>query len=359
MTDVAYPAVLERTGPRRPPLMLLLAVALVVVCVASLGAGAVSVPVGSVLLVLLDQAGLSDGASVDALHRTVVLSVRGPRVVTGVLVGAGLGVGGALVQGWFRNPLADPGLVGVSAGATLGAAASIVAGGWLAGWLPGWVLGGLTPIAAIAGALVATAVVLRLGRVGGRVHVATVLLAGIAVMALAGALVGLLTVVASDAQLRDLTFWTMGSLGGSTWARLTWMAPPIGLALLASAWLVRPLDALLLGESTARSLGVEITRVGPAVAVLTSILTGVGVAGCGQVGFVGLVAPHLVRLVGGPRHPVVVPGSALVGALLVVGADLLARTVVAPIELPIGVVTALIGAPVFLHLLPRAVRGLS
>jgi len=359
VTDVPFTPEAATAVPSRPPWGVLVGVALVGACVVSLGAGAIAVPVSTVVAVLLEAVGLHDGAGVDGLHRTVVLEVRAPRVATGVLLGASLGVAGALVQGWFRNPLADPGLVGVSAGATLGAASSIVAGGWVAWMLPGWVVSSLTPIGAILGALVATAIVLQLGRVDGRIHVATVLLAGIAVMAMAGALVGLLTVAADDTQLRDLTFWTMGSLGGSTWSRMAWMAAPLLVGLVASAALVRPLDALLLGESTARSLGVEVTRVGPTVAVLASVLTGVGVAACGQVGFIGLVAPHLVRLVTGPRHATVVPGAALVGAILVVVADLVSRTAVAPIELPIGVVTALIGGPVFLHLLPRAVRGLS
>ncbi len=356
---MAAPTAWSPPSARRLPLLPLLAGALGIVCIGSLGAGAVPISVGTVLAVVAEAIGLFTASDVAPLERTVVLSVRLPRVVMGLVLGGGLGVAGALVQGWFRNPLADPGLVGVSAGGTLGAATSIVGVGWFVGWLPDWMLGTLTPIAAVVGALVATAIVLRLGRVGGRIHVATVLLAGIAVMALAGAFVGLLVTVANDEQLRSLTFWTMGSLGGATWSRLAWMAPPILIAMALSAGMIRPLDALLLGESTARSLGVELSRVGPAVAVLASVLTGVGVAACGQVGFVGLVAPHLVRLVSGPRHALVVPGSAMVGAALVVGSDALARVVVAPVELPIGVVTALIGGPVFLHLLPRAVRGLS
>lgn len=352
MSEAALSPALPRLSGPRVPLLAALGVALVGVGVASLGIGAIPIAVGDVVAVLLAAVGI--GAAVDPLHETVVMSVRLPRMLTGAILGMGLGAAGALVQGWFRNPLADPGLIGVSAGATLAAAASIVGASLLPAAVP---VGFVLPVAATLGGLVATLVVLRLGRVGGSLHVATVLLAGIAVNALCGALVGMLVTAADDVALRDLTFWTMGSVGGASWSRLVWMAPPIALALLLGLALIRPLDALLLGEPTARSLGVDTARLGPQVAGVSAVLVGVGVAACGQVGFVGLVAPHLIRLMAGPRHAVVVPGSALLGGLLVVGADTIARTVVAPVELPLGLVTALIGAPVFLHLLPRAVRG--
>ena len=353
MSDVALTAPAARLP--RVSLHAALALALVVVSVASLGVGALEVPVRTVLAVLLGAIGVPAG-EVPAVAETVVLSVRLPRVLHGVVLGAGLGAAGAVVQGWFRNPLADPGLIGVSAGASLAAAAWFVLG---AAWLPGVPEAVALPAAAVLGALATTAAVIRLGGVAGRVHAVTVLLAGIAVTALCMAAVGVLVTMANDVALRNFTFWTMGSLGGATWARLAWMAPPILVALALTRTLIRPLDALLLGDATARALGVSPDRLGVRVALLGAVLVGVGVAACGQVGFVGLVAPHLIRLVTGPRHAHVVPGAALLGGLLVVGADTLARTAFAPVELPIGVVMAFLGAPVFLHLLPRAVRGLS
>ena len=328
-----------------------LSAALIVACVISVGVGAVRVPPSAVLAALAGALGL-DVAGGTAQQEAVLLAIRLPRVLLGVLVGAGLAVSGALMQGLFRNPLADPGLVGVSSGAALGAATAIVLASTVG--VTALALGpALVALAAFAGGLATTAVVYRIATRGGRTSVATMLLAGIAVNALCGAGVGVLVLFADDGQLRDLTFWTLGSLGGATWGTLAVVAPLIGAVVLAAPRLARPLNALLLGEAEAGHLGVRTERVKGLVVVGSALAVGVATAAAGLVGFIGLVAPHLVRLGLGPDHRALLPASALTGALLLVAADLLARTVLAPVEVPIGIVTALAGAPFFLWLLLR------
>ncbi|MAQ94161.1 MAG: heme ABC transporter permease [Rhodothermaceae bacterium] len=328
-----------------------LSAALIVACVISVGVGAVRVPPSAVLAALAGALGL-DVAGGTAQQEAVLLAIRLPRVLLGVLVGAGLAVSGALMQGLFRNPLADPGLVGVSSGAALGAATAIVLASTVG--VTALALGpALVALAAFAGGLATTAVVYRIATRGGRTSVATMLLAGIAVNALCGASVGVLVLFADDGQLRDLTFWTLGSLGGATWGTLAVVAPLIGAVVLAAPRLARPLNALLLGEAEAGHLGVRTERVKGLVVVGSALAVGVATAAAGLVGFIGLVAPHLVRLGLGPDHRALLPASALTGALLLVAADLLARTVLAPVEVPIGIVTALAGAPFFLWLLLR------
>lgn len=284
--------------------------------------------------------------------------VRAPRVLMAALVGAGLGAAGAAMQGLFRNPLADPGLIGVSAGAALAAVAAIVLGGSVFGAAAGLLGLWMLPVAAFIGGLGATLLMARLGTVAGATSVATLLLAGVAVNALAGALTGMLIFMADDRQVRDITFWTLGSLAGARWAQLPVVALLVGLPTLALCALARPLNALLLGEAEAFHLGMRVEAVKRIAVVLAAIAVAAGVAFTGLIGFVGLVVPHLVRLAFGADHRLVLPGAALLGAALLVLADLLARSLAAPAELPVGVVTALLGAPFFLWLLRRR-GGLS
>jgi iron complex transport system permease protein len=275
-----------------------------------------------------------------------------PRTLLGLMVGTVLALCGVAMQGLFRNPLADPGLVGVSSGAALGAAVAIV-GGAAFGGLPEAFAPYLLSACAFVGGLLVTALVYRLGRRDGQTHVATMLLAGIALTALAGAAIGLFTYLADDATLRTLTFWNLGSLNGASYARL-W---PLLLATLAVAlWLprrARALNALLLGESEARHLGFDVERLKRELVLCTALGVGAAVAAAGLIGFIGLVVPHLMRLLVGPDHRLLLPASALAGASLLLLADLAARLALAPAELPIGIVTALIGAPFFLYLLVR------
>ncbi|MDU7559037.1 MAG: iron ABC transporter permease, partial [Pseudomonas sp.] len=255
-------------------------------------------------------------------------------------------------QGLFRNPLADPGLVGVSSGASLGAAIAIV-GGSAFGGLPDAFGPYLLSICAFLGGLGVTALVYRLGRRNGQTSVAVMLLAGIALTALAGSTVGLFTYLADDATLRTLTFWNLGSLNGASYARL-W--PLLFVTVAVSLWLPRrasALNALLLGESEANHLGINVEGLKRELVFCTALGVGAAVAAGGMIGFVGLVVPPLVRLLAGPDHRVLLPASVLAGAALLLFADLIARLALAPAEMPIGIVTAFLGAPFFLYLLLR------
>lgn len=344
--------------PRAPAVLGALGLATLASILFGLGRGAMSIPPGEVLSALAGAAGLPGTDGAGGPMANVVLSIRLPRVVAGALVGASLAVCGAALQGLFRNPLADPGLIGVSAGASLGAMLVIVLGpAMLAavpalGALPGSELH-LLPFAAFAGGLAATWIVHRFATRDGRTGTATLLLAGIAIAATAGAGTGVLTYLADDVQLRTLTFWSLGSLAPSTWERIGYVAPVLALGALFVALHARALDAMLLGESEALHLGFEVERVKRRLLVAVAVVVGAAVSVSGIIGFVGLVVPHLVRLAAGPGHRSLLPASALLGAALLVGADVVARTVVAPAELPIGIVTALFGGPFFLWLLVR------
>lgn len=335
------------------PLFIALGLLLVLALWLSLALGPVSLPLGDTLRAALRLLGLPLAADASVQQAELILAqIRMPRTLLGLAVGMVLALCGVAMQGLFRNPLADPGLVGVSSGAALGAAVAIV-GGAAFGGLPEAFAPYLLSACAFVGGLLVTALVYRLGRRDGQTNVATMLLAGIALTALAGAAIGLFTYLADDATLRTLTFWNLGSLNGASYARL-W---PLLLATLAVAlWLprrARALNALLLGESEARHLGFDVERLKRELVFCTALGVGAAVAAAGLIGFIGLVVPHLMRLLVGPDHRLLLPASALAGASLLLLADLVARLALAPAELPIGIVTALIGAPFFLYLLVR------
>ena len=318
----------------------------------SLALGPVSLPLFDTLRAGLRLLGLPIAG--DGLQQAEMIlgQIRLPRTLLGLTVGGVLALSGVAMQGLFRNPLADPGLVGVSSGAALGAAIAIV-GGSLLGGLPEALGPYLLSICAFLGGLAVTALVYRLGRRNGQTNVATMLLAGIALTALAGSAVGLFTYLADDATLRTLTFWNLGSLNGASYERL-W--PLLLVTAGVALWLPRrakALNALLLGESEASHLGINVERLKRELVFCTALGVGAAVAAAGMIGFVGLVVPHLVRLLAGPDHRVLLPASILAGGSLLLFADLLARLALAPAELPIGIVTAFIGAPFFLFLLLR------
>ena len=336
----------------------LLAFLVVAVAVASLGLGAVAIPPGRTLAVLwsfVSGAPLDQDMTRDAV---VILTIRLPRSLLGLMVGAALAVSGALMQGLFRNPLADPGLVGVSSGAALSAAAVIVLGDAV---MPGGVQlpFAALPVAAFLGGLAFTAALYLLSSGTGRVSVATLLLAGVALGALAGAATGLISFVSTDQQLRDLTFWMLGSLGGATWTKVATIAPAMLPLALAMPFLGRGLNALALGEAEAFHLGLPVERIKRITILVVALAVGAAVAASGVIGFVGIVVPHLLRLMIGADHRVLLPASALLGAALLLGSDIAARLVVAPAELPIGIITAMVGAPFFLWLLLARRRSLS
>lgn len=326
-----------------------LAVALAVAVLVALGVGAVEVSPGSVLGIVLHHLGIDTGFEFTATQDAVLWSIRLPRVVLAALVGAGLGVAGAGFQGIFRNPLADPQLVGISSGAAVGAVVVILALEPIMGALAG-------PIGGVAGALAATAVVYRSARHEGRTEVVTLILAGFAVAAVGSAAAGFIAVAADDPRLGSALFYTLGSLAVATW-RLVWFTLPfVAVGLVLMPLTARRLDLVLLGEREAAHLGVGVDRLRTTVIVAGALMVGASVAAAGVIGFVGLLIPHAVRLVAGPGHRTLIPASALGGALLVVLADLVARTVASPLEIPVGLLTAIVGGPVFLWLLRRTRR---
>lgn len=318
----------------------------------ALALGPVALSAGDSLRALLRLAGLPlDGAGL-AQAELIVGQIRLPRALFGLAVGAVLAQSGVAMQGLFRNPLADPGLIGVSGGAALGAALAIV-GERLLGGAPAWLAPWLLSASAFLGGLAMTVLVYRLGRRDGETRVAAMLLAGVALGALAGAGIGLCGYLADDAALRALAYWNLGSLNGASYARL-W--PLLAVCLGVALWLPRraaALNALLLGESEARHLGVDVERLKRELVCCVALGVGAAVAAAGLIGFVGLLVPHLLRLLTGPDHRRLLPAAALGGAALLLYADLAARLLLAPAELPLGILTALLGAPCFLYLLRR------
>lgn len=341
----------RQLAPRRDyfsaTVMLILLAALLIVALISASIGAAKISVAHIAIAFLQLGGHSATAARDQL---ILFSIRLPRLAMASIVGALLAGAGTVMQGLFRNPLADPGLVGVSAGAGLAAAATIVVGDKA---LPAAMtsLPFLLPVSAFVGALATTSLLYRIATWQGRTSIATMLLAGLALGALAGAGTGLLLFLADDRQLRDITFWMLGSLAGATWSKVLAIAPFFVLLLLSFGFVGRGLDLLVLGETEAFHMGVAVERLKRILIVLVAAAAGAAVSVSGVIGFVGIVVPHLLRLVIGPGHRLLLPASACCGAILLLTADTFARTVAAPAELPIGIVTAIIGAPFFLLLL--------
>jgi iron complex transport system permease protein len=318
-----------------------LSAVLAAVVLLSAGVGPVPLPPGVVARALLDSLpGLSFDVAEPA--RVIVLQVRAPRIALGALVGFALATAGTVMQGFFRNPLADPSVVGVSSGAAVGAVAAIVAP--LA--LP---FGLEIQTAAFAGALATAFGVYLVASEGGRTPVATLLLAGVAVQTFLGAVTAYLLLHAGE-SLERVVYWLMGHLSTATWGEVHAAALALPVALLAFPY-ARDLNVLLLGEADAHSLGVEVERTKRLLLAVASLVTGAAVAVSGVIGFVGLVVPHVCRLVVGPDHRVLLPTSALAGAAFLVATDTVARS--GPAEVPVGIVTAAVGAPFFLFLLRR------
>ncbi|RQR97818.1 iron ABC transporter permease [Burkholderia sp. Bp8991] len=338
-----------RVGASRRLVPFALAALAALVCVMSV----IALCVGAYRIPLAEAWAALSGDPAARQAGAVLFDIRAPRVVLALLVGGGFGAAGAAMQALFRNPLADPGLVGVSSGAALGATTTIVLGPAL---FAAHASAAVLSVAAFAGALAVAALAYRLAASRGRLALPLLLLAGIAINALVGAAIGLLTFVADDAQLRSLTFWSLGSLGGAQWSALAAVAPCVAIGCVLLARDRDALNALQLGETEALHLGVPVQRLKRRVLVAVALAVGALVSCAGIIGFIGLVAPHCVRLACGPDQRVVLPGAALLGALLTLAADLAARTVAAPAEIPLGVLTALLGAPFFLALLWKS-RG--
>ncbi|MNM74414.1 Hemin transport system permease protein HmuU [compost metagenome] len=334
---------------RRPNGALLLWIVLAVLLGAvllSFGTGPLKLPPAGVLQAIAAKFGLADPHAVGARDMGVVWQLRIPRALLGALVGASLAMAGVALQGLFGNPLADPGIVGVSQGAALGAVAAIVLG---AGALGVW----LIPLAAFAGGAAATTLIYLLARPGRGEGTATLLLVGIAIGAGCSAAVGFLTYIASESELQSLVFWQMGSLAQASWSDVAAAAPVFVIGLLALCRLATALDMLALGERQARHIGLDVARTRLLLVAFSALLVGAAVAFAGSVSFVGLVVPHLVRMLAGPGHRWLLPLSGVTGALLIVVADTAARTLDPPSEIPLGLFSAALGAPFFLWLVLR------
>ncbi|HHY37174.1 MAG TPA: iron chelate uptake ABC transporter family permease subunit [Firmicutes bacterium] len=342
-----------KKGFKQPTIILILFVSLLVSVIMALGIGAVPIPPGETVQILGSSLPLvgrlfspASGPIVPS-HFTIVTKLRLPRVLLAVLVGSSLAVSGATFQGLFKNPMADPYIIGVSAGAALGGTTALALS------MRFRFLGiGAVPFFAFLGALLTMILVYNLARVGQRVPVMSLLLAGIAVGSVLQALVSLVTYF-SESELQKIVFWLMGSLAGRSWDYF-FLALPYVLVSMFIIWLhARDLNALLLGEEPAQHLGIDVERTKKYLLWAASMLTAVAVATSGLIGFVGLVVPHVVRLLFGPDHRLLLPAAALSGAVFLVWVDTCARILLPPQELPVGILTALLGGPFFLYLLRK------
>ncbi len=332
---------------------LLLAVALLGALILSAGVGAFSFAPGKMLLYLGQGAHWLAPTASDALDRNVFLQLRLPRVLVAGLTGAILGVSGTLMQGLFRNPIVEPGLVGTSAGAALGASLVFVFGG-TAVFAPTAAMGSLLlPVFAFAGAFAATMIVYRVSASFGTVNVFTLLLAGIAVNAMCAAGTGYLSFIARDPQARNITFWSLGTFTTATWYGAAMIGTVLALGMFWTRRAGKALNALMLGEEEAAALGVDPRKLVMQLLLVNTLMVAVATAMVGVIAFVGLVVPHLLRLLKSSDYTFLIPASALLGAVLMEVVDVVARLVVAPAELPVGIITALVGAPIFLAILLR------
>ena len=324
------------------------------------GIGAMHIAPHQVIAILLKQINIRIPASYDEGLANVLLQIRLPRVIAAMLIGSGLAVAGAAMQGLFRNPMADPTLIGISFGASFFAVLTIVVLSSLpilnnSSLIPKYYLLNVTTF---AGACLTSFLVFRLSKTGGRSLITTLLLAGLAINALCRALTDLVTYVANDEQLRTATFWTMGSLGGITWSSVLALLPFMLVPIILLPRLAKSLNVFALGEQEAAYLGIKVKRLKTMIVVLTTLLVGASVAVAGVIGFVGLIVPHMLRSVIGSDHRLLLPNCALLGATLLMIADVVSRTIIAPAELPIGIVTAVIGTPVFVLLLIKQKKQL-
>lgn len=332
-------------------ILALLFLLLLVASTLSVCLGAVKINAAELWSIITYQSGLSSQINFSPQQEAVLLNIRLPRVVLGLFVGATLAIAGATLQGLFRNPLAEPGLIGISSGASLFAVMMIVLEHRFFGFMTATFGYYALAIAAFIGACITTFIVYRLAVGNGKADITTLLLAGIAINALAGSFTGLLTYMSTDEQLRNITFWSLGSLGGASWRTVSGILPFVCISLIALPFFGKSLNMLALGESQAGHMGINVSLLKKLIVVFATMGVGASVAVSGMIGFVGLVIPHILRMACSADHRLVVPGSALLGASVLILSDLIARTIFAPAELPIGILTAIIGAPLFIYII--------
>lgn len=332
------------------PLLIVCSLLLAAVMIVATAAGAVSIPYWSTVKIVLNQLPFVELDGWDAAHETIILNIRLPRMLVAALVGAALGISGAVMQGLFRNPMADPGIIGVSSGGALGAVVAIYLGFSYLHYL-------LVPAAAFLGAMATSFLVYLLATRRGRTQMATLLLAGIAVSSFLGASSSLILSVSSENVMREILFWMMGGLASRGWGHVSMILLPILIGAVILFCHARHLNILLLGDETASTLGIHAQRTRQVLLAFTSLLTGVAVSVSGIIAFVGLIVPHIARILIGPDHRLLLPASGFGGAIFLIAADTFARLAVAPAELQVGIVTSFVGAPFFLYLLRKSKKA--
>ena len=344
--------VLQTVSNRKIVILSGLGLLTVILFLFSLSIGAVPISVNEIVRIFFSSVGLEVERATD-VQSLVLLKIRLPRLLFTILVGSGLGIGGASLQGLFRNPLVEPGIIGVSSGAALGAIVVIMSGKFLGATisithgLGQWLL----PAFAFAGGVLATIITLQLAKVDGRTQITFLILTGVAITSLLAAAIGLSIFYADEQQLRTYSFWTLGDLSGATLEKIIFLSPVVLLSIVVLTSLSKPLNAIALGEAEAFHSGVNVEKVKLLTVLFCAMAVGTSVAFAGIIAFVGLVVPHIIRITLSSDHEIVLPASALGGACLLLLSDMVARTIVSPAELPIGIVTALIGTPFFLYLI--------
>ena len=325
--------------------------AIIILCIISLMYGPVKTSLHEIINIILYQFNLADVNSINQIKETVLIDIRLPRIFLAVLIGAGLGTSGAILQGLFRNPLVDPGFIGISSGAAVGAMIAIMFSKLIMQSFfeinPNFII----PIFAMSGSFFTTIIIYKMSKVFNKTNIMVMLLSGIAINALSGSIIGFLVTISSDIELRSFTFWSLGGLDAAEWQIVFIMLILITIPYLFAHSLIKKLDIFMLGDSEAQHLGINIEKLKRTIILISSIMVGISVAFCGMIGFVGLVTPHLIRLCIGPNHKYLIPGSALLGAIIILISDLISKSIIAPAQLPLGVVTSTIGAPFFIWLI--------
>lgn len=342
-----------RTRHRTLVVVILPLAALVLSGMVAISLGSVGIPLDSVGKILLSQLpGIDMTPSWTASHQAIILFVRLPRTLTAIIVGAGLAVAGTIFQALLRNPLADPYIIGTSSGAGLGATVAVYL-------IPQvslvWLRLSLVSLLAFVGAMAAVLVVYVIARVGKHTPVTTLVLAGFALGSMLSAIIHFLMLL-SEVALVQVTLWLMGSVSSATWQQVAVVSPVVLISIVVATFFAKDLNAFLLGDEQAAHIGLDVERRKLLLLFLGSLITAVGVSISGLIGFVGLVVPHVMRMLFGPDHRLLLPASALVGGLFLTLADLVARTALAPAEVPVGIVTAIVGGPFFIYLLRRRKR---
>jgi len=340
-----------RRGWSRVGILLALGLGLLGGVILATSLGTVAIPFDQVARMMVHRlVGFGSATSQSPQAEAIIFQIRLPRVVTAVIVGSALAAAGTVFQGLLRNPMADPYIIGTSGGAALGATLALILP-----WQVIWFGFTLVPILAFVGAMGAVLIVYRVARVGPRTPITTLLLAGFALSSMMAAVMSFL-MLAGTRTLHQVVLWTMGGVAASGWSQIQVVTPLVLMGMVLALLLAHDLNAFLLGEEQAAHLGVDVERRKLALLMVGSLLTTAAVSVSGLVGFIGLVVPHVARLLFGPDHRFLLPASALVGAIFLVLADLVARVLMSPADIPVGIITALIGAPFFIYLLRRSKR---